>query len=43
LRGQACTDKLCKNIDVELSVPMANVKLQGDPSEVNLKDLVPVR
>jgi DsbC/DsbD-like thiol-disulfide interchange protein len=43
LRGQACTDSLCKNIDVELSVPLASVRLQGDLSDVNLKDLVPVR
>src|SRR5206468_2365456 len=40
IRGQACTETTCKNIDVALSVPVAAGKT--DPSEVQLKDLIPV-
>jgi hypothetical protein len=41
LRGQACTDKTCKNIDVSLSVPLAGPGKA--PSSVDLKTLVQVR
>ncbi|MGH9662705.1 MAG: hypothetical protein ACRD96_29410 [Bryobacteraceae bacterium] len=40
VRGQACSDTKCKNIDVEIPVP---VPAAPGASEVNLKDLVPVR
>lgn len=41
LRGQACTETICKNIDVTISLPPANS--HTDASIVNLKDLVQVR
>jgi hypothetical protein len=40
VRGQACTDVTCKNIDAALTVPLANPS--GEPSGVNLKELVQV-
>jgi len=39
IKGQACTETTCKNIDVNLSVPAAS----ADSSAINLKDLVQVR
>jgi hypothetical protein len=41
IRGQACTETTCKNIDVALSLPAANTR--GDSAETNLKNLVQVR
>ena len=41
LRGQACTEITCKNIDVELSVPLPKESTSG--TETNLKNLIPVR
>ena len=41
IRGQACTETVCKNIDVPLSVQVP-AKL-GAASEVKLQDLVPAR
>ena len=41
--GQACTDKACKNIDLEISPPLAGANGNGGPSGVNLKALLPVR
>jgi hypothetical protein len=40
LRGQACTETVCKNIDLALSLPAAN---PAGASAVNLKELVEVR
>jgi hypothetical protein len=40
IRGQACTETTCKNIDVALSVPVGK---GAEPSDVQLKDLIPVR
>jgi hypothetical protein len=40
IRGQACTESICKNIDVTLSFPLAAINT--DPSEINLKNLVRV-
>jgi len=39
VRGQACTDSVCKNIDIELDVPIASKA----PLDVDLKPLVAVR
>jgi hypothetical protein len=39
IKGQACTETTCKNIDVALSLPAAS----ADSSGINLKDLVQVR
>jgi hypothetical protein len=40
IRGQACTEKNCKNIDVTLSVPAPGPAAEA---AVDLKELVPVR
>lgn len=42
IRGQACTDAVCKNIDVTLSVPLA-ASAEKEEAGVDLKSLVPVR
>ena len=45
VRGQACTETTCKNIDVAISLPLANIKANtgADPPDVHLKNLVQVR
>jgi hypothetical protein len=43
LRGQACTETICKNIDVAIVLPRANSKTDANPSSIDLKSLVPVR
>jgi hypothetical protein len=42
VRGQACSGDICKNIDVSVTVPLANEKAAGT-SAVDLKSLVLVR
>jgi DsbC/DsbD-like thiol-disulfide interchange protein len=42
IRGQACTETTCKNIDVELSMPLTASSGSG-PADIDLKSLVPVR
>ena len=41
IRGQACTDVTCKNIDVTVLVPLA--RKGSDRTEIDLKKLAPVR
>ena len=41
LRGQACTETTCKNIDVEISLPPGGSK--GSRPEIDLKEMVAVR
>ena len=41
IRGQACTETTCKNIDVAMSLPLAGAR--ADPSGIDLKNLVQVR
>ena len=41
IRGQACTETTCKNIDVAMPFPPAST--DTSPSEINLKNLVQVR
>jgi DsbC/DsbD-like thiol-disulfide interchange protein len=41
IRGQACTESICKNIDVELSLPVDSASAAGPA--VDLKNLVEVR
>lgn len=41
IRGQACTETTCKNIEVAISVPVSGSV--GSAPEVDLKALVPVR
>jgi hypothetical protein len=43
LRGQACTETICKNIDVTISLPPADSNVQAAPSSIDLKSLVQVR
>jgi len=43
VRGQACTETTCKNIDVEIPLAIGNLGAGGDPSDLDLKTLVPVR
>ena len=39
IKGQACTDSICKNIDVTVPIPVSG----SAASEINMKDLVQVR
>ena len=41
LKGQACTEKICKNVDVAIAVPAA--KASAAAASTDLKDLVQVR
>jgi DsbC/DsbD-like thiol-disulfide interchange protein len=41
VRGQACTETTCKNIDVTISLPISTAS--GGASGVDLKTLIPVR
>jgi DsbC/DsbD-like thiol-disulfide interchange protein len=41
IRGQACTETTCKNIEVAISIPVSAPA--GSATEVDLKTLVPVR
>ncbi len=41
VRGQACTETVCKQVDVEISLPLAGAG--AVPSGIDLKTLVPVR
>jgi hypothetical protein len=40
IRGQACTDSICKNIDVPLAVPAAK---NAATAQGSYQDLIPVR
>jgi hypothetical protein len=42
VRGQACTETTCKNIDAAISLALDDVKQEADP-EINLKNLIQVR
>jgi hypothetical protein len=43
IRGQACTESICKNIDIEISLPLAGATANANPSELDLQTLVQVR
>lgn len=43
VKGQACTDKICKQVDVAIALPLAGAKPGANPTEVDLKSLVKVR
>jgi hypothetical protein len=43
IRGQACTETSCKNIDVALSVPLAVAGANPAPSDIDVKALIQVR
>jgi len=40
IRGQACTEKICKNLDVPLTLPVPKA---AAATELNLKELIPAR
>lgn len=40
IRGQACTEALCKNIDVSIPLSPGNVRPDAEPSGIDLKNLV---
>ena len=42
-RGQACTETVCKNIDVAISLPLAKFDKNADSSGLTLKNLIQVR
>jgi hypothetical protein len=43
IRGQACTETTCKNIDVTISLPLTSASKDADHSEISLNNLVQVR
>ncbi len=43
VRGQACTETTCKNIDVAISFPLANSRTDTGSSAIDLKALIQVR
>src|SRR5262245_42933152 len=43
IRGQACTDKICKNVDTSIVLPSSGLKTSAAPSEIDLKGLIPVQ
>jgi hypothetical protein len=43
IRGQACTETICKNIDVAISLPFADTSADSEPSDIDLKTLIEVR
>jgi hypothetical protein len=43
IRGQACTESICKNIDVAISLAPVRRGADGPSPELNLKNLVQVR
>jgi len=44
VRGQACTESICKNIDVEISLPLASAaSAKAASSDIDLQTLVQVR
>ena len=42
-RGQACTEAVCKNIVVTMSLPVSKIGKNADSSDAALKNLVQVR
>ncbi len=42
IRGQACTETVCKNIDAIISLPVNKAATKTDQTEVDLKSLTPV-
>ncbi len=43
VRGQACTETICKRVDVAISLLPPGARTRTAPSSVDLKTLVPVR
>ncbi len=43
VRGQACTESICRKIDVSIALPMPSKGQSGEPSEIDTKGLVLVQ
>jgi hypothetical protein len=43
IRGQACTDKICKNVDTIVALAAQSGKVPAGTAAINLKDLTVVR
>jgi hypothetical protein len=43
VRGQACSEVACKDIDLEISLPFGNTPPDAEASDIDLKTLVQVR
>jgi hypothetical protein len=43
VRGQACAEAICKNIDVEISVPLGGTNPGTHTSDIDFKSLIQVR
>lgn len=43
VKAQACTDSVCKNVDITISVPVTTTGGSAPPAGVDLKSLVEVR
>src|SRR5262249_22089796 len=43
VHGQACTETTCKNIEIQISLPLADAHAETGPSNIDLKALVQVR
>jgi hypothetical protein len=43
VRGQACTEATCKEIDLTISVPLTDPTSEASPRDIDLKALVQVR
>ncbi len=43
LGGQACTETICKKVDVAISIPLAGANAGADPAAIDFKALVRVR
>ncbi|MDQ6705441.1 MAG: protein-disulfide reductase DsbD N-terminal domain-containing protein [Acidobacteriota bacterium] len=42
VRGQACSDAICKNIDIPILLPVTSAK-RASAADLDLKSLIPVR
>ena len=43
VRGQACTESTCKNIDVVISIPFTDTNTETDTSDIDFQALIQVR
>lgn len=43
IQGQACTETICKRVDVAISLPLPGANTNGHPSGIDLQTLVVVR
>jgi hypothetical protein len=43
VRGQACSESACRNIDLEISLPLGNTSAVSEVPDIDLKALIQVR